>query len=236
MKRLIVLLVLLSSVAEANAFWWLLRGATVRGAATTAARGAAVAGTGSAAESTAAFAYSRPLAAGARYCVRPVGAAACDLQNARTASDAAQAAVGSQYRIRATNQVDLFQVIDTVGNIVSLIEAVDRAGNSGVEELPQYVPPNAGSPVFIHNRTQLQLGLSIRGESCSESSQILAYPGTRTDVNCLGASRYFVEISTTDYSGQRFDITQNLPAGRHFELILGDGNPRVWQLSEFNGN
>lgn len=119
-------------VTEANAFWWLLRGAGARTAA-----GAVVRGTLTEME---AATLSRQLAAGARFCIRPVRATACDFRTAASARDAVQTAVGSLYQVRETSSPNIFEILDAVGN-VNQVEVLDREQYSGFEYLPAYFPP-----------------------------------------------------------------------------------------------
>jgi hypothetical protein len=234
--RRLMLVVLLFSVpiADAQAFWWLLRGAVGRGTVGTAARGAA--GAGAAAESAGAFAYSRPLASGARFCVRPVGAPACDYHSANSAAEAARGAVGPSYRLRQTRSPSLFEVLDAVGNVISVVEVLDKNAESGIATLPQYVPPSAGREVYIHNQSNMQLALSIQGNTCTWS-EIFVQPASRTNVNCPDATVYFVGINTTDpNSGQVVSIRHEIFPGRHYILGLTQGYPSVWQLFDFNPN
>ncbi len=100
---------------EANAFWWMLRGLAAREVAATATTAA-------------------------RFCLRPVGRAACDLRAASSASEAVSSAVGPSYRIQATNRANVFQILDAAGNVIDLIEAADRFADQSVANLPQYVP------------------------------------------------------------------------------------------------
>jgi hypothetical protein len=233
-RSMLALTFIIIPIADAQAFWWLLRGAAGRGAVGTAARGAA--GTGAAAESAGAFAYSRPLASGARFCVRPAGAAACDYHSANSALEAARGAVDPSYRLRPTRSPNLFEVLDAVGNVISIIEVLGKNTDSSISNLPQYVPPSEGREVYIHNQSNMQLALSVQGNTCTWS-EIFVQPASSTSVNCPDAAVYFVNINTTDSnSGQVFSIRQEIFPSRHYILGLTQSYPSAWQLYDFNPN
>jgi hypothetical protein len=128
-RLLFLLIFLVFTSVDANAFWWLLRGgaagrATVSGAARTAATGALEA--------------ESAIAAGTRVCVRPIGAAACDFRIANTRIEAVSGAVGRGYRVRPTERPTVFQVLDAANNVVSIIEATSSDDDQSIADLPQY--------------------------------------------------------------------------------------------------
>lgn len=138
-KLLVVSLMVSVPMSDANAFWWLLRGASARSAAGVAARGAV--GAGTVAESAEAMALSRKLAASARFCIRPVGEVACDFRSAATPTAAIRGAVGPQYGVRNSRTPTTFEILDAAGNVISIIEVLDRQSHPDFDELPAYFPP-----------------------------------------------------------------------------------------------
>lgn len=232
-KTITVAVLLFAVWSDAQAWFWILRGAAARGTATTVTRGAAVAGSTTAGEAVAGFA-TRPIATAGRYCVRPAGATACDLHNATSARSAAQQAVGSGHTVRPGSRPGLFEVLDAAGNIAGIVEAIDRQGNPEVATLPQYVPEPQGMPVFIHNRSGQRLFYRIRGENC-QFNELWVDPNMRSDISCPSSSTYFVEISTTvDGSGQSSESRQQINAGQHYVFVLAGWQPAIWQLAPLN--
>lgn len=231
MKRIAAVLILSLIWSDAHAWWWLLRGLATRGAPRALVRSApktppAV----PASKSTEAFAYARPLASGARFCVRPVGASACDMHNNATAAGAVQQAVGGGYRLKPTHRPGVFEILDLAGNVVDLVEAIDRSSNQEVAKLPQYVPETRTAPVFIHNPSQHRLHLKVRGEKCA-FEQIAIEPSMRADIYCPGSRTYDVEIFTSNRASTELHaVRQTISAGGHFDLSATDSSPRVWQL------
>lgn len=129
-RNLVVLSAMASTSFEASAFWWLARAAAGRSAVGTAARaGAGVVG---------AIEADSALAAASRFCVRPVGAAACDFRASSSAAEAASRAVGPGYRVRSTTRPTIFEVLDAAGNVVSIIQAIGTDEDSSVASLPQH--------------------------------------------------------------------------------------------------
>lgn len=136
----------LSLVAtDATAFWWLVRAGATRGAVGAGVR-------------TGAFgvATEAEVAAASRICVRPVGAAACDFRAGRSAAEAASRAIGPGYRVRATERPNVFEVLDAVGNVVSMIEAISSDVDPQIAYAPEYRPdpriggyPNDGAQVSV---------------------------------------------------------------------------------------
>lgn len=116
---------------DAAAFWWLLRAGATRSAAGVGVR-AGAAGAAAAEVEAASIA--------SRVCVRPVGAVACDFRAARSTSEAASRAVGPGYRVRATERPNVFEVLDAVGNVVSLIESISTESDPSIANAPAYQP------------------------------------------------------------------------------------------------
>lgn len=143
--RSCALLAVFASISlDANAFWWLFRATAGRTAVGAGVRAGAV-GAVTTAEAEAA------IATGARFCVRPVGAAACDFKASSSAFEAASRAVGSNYRVRPTARPTIFEVIDSTGNVVSIIQAVAPESDPTVASLPQYQPAIA-QPSILENQ------------------------------------------------------------------------------------
>lgn len=132
LRNLIVITSVLTFTCDANAFWWLARAAAGRSAVGAAAR----TGVGA----IGALEAESALTAGARFCVRPVGAGACDFRMSSSAIDAASRAVGPGYRIRPTPKPTIFEVIDAAGTVVNIIQAIGTDADSAIAALPQYQP------------------------------------------------------------------------------------------------
>ena len=145
------LLLLCLPYAPANAFWQFLlgEGAAARAVVGSAARGAAV----GAAERSAIGAGVRSGGAAARvmsvsrFCVRPRGERACLFHTASDAEAAAKKAVRVPYRVRTTGDPTIFEVLDTVGNIVSMVEAIDTSKNESVNSSPEYLNPSESEAI-----------------------------------------------------------------------------------------
>jgi hypothetical protein len=237
MKKIAAFVMLTFIWSDASAWWWLLRGATARGAtAGTVARGAAAAGGGTAAEAASALSYSRSAAGAARFCVRPVNAAACDLRNASSAAEAVQSAVGGGHRVRSTNRPSIFEVLDAAGNFVGLVEAVDRTSDSEVAQLPQYANEQPTIPIFVHNKYPQSIFIRARGENC-DFSEFRVEGQSRMDISCSNSNTYFVEIYTTDpRTGERYEVRQRLSAGGHYGLVLDGQYSSRWHLVQIPPN
>lgn len=233
MKKIAIALILLFVWSDAHAWWWLLRGLATRGAARAAVRSAATTGAVASGESVAGFAYTRPLAGVARFCVRPVGATACDMHNGATPAAAAQRAIGKNYRLKPTGRPGVFEVIDTAGNFVSAIEALDRQSNRDVARLPQYVPPTESTPVFIHNSSEERLYMNIRGEKCS-FDRLVIEPFTRSDIYCPNSREYYVEMTAlAEHPGERYQLHQKIDAAGHYRMARAASAPYGWKLLRF---
>jgi hypothetical protein len=159
MKFVIAFLLLALASQDASAFWWLFRAGAARGAVGVGARTGVAVG----AETTAAM---------ARICVRPVGAFACDFRAARSAAEAVAKAVGPSYRVRATGQPNVFEVLDGLGNLLSLVESVSAETDATIANAPAFQPDQrihgaqeygAGPPVsaapLFHNGSVINLNI-----------------------------------------------------------------------------
>jgi hypothetical protein len=133
MKSLLLIVLFSLICSEAHAFWWLLR-AGASGGRTASAVGR-VGGTGAAATATEFAAAANSLT---RFCVRPVGARACDFRSAASAREAVVDAVGSSYGVRSTGRPSVFEIIDHANTIVSLLQADSSQSNPEVQSMPQH--------------------------------------------------------------------------------------------------
>ena len=135
-----LLIVLISISCDANAFWWLFRAASARTAVGAGVRGGAGIASMAEAEAT--------IASGARFCVRPVGATACDFRASGSAIEAVSRAVGPNYRVRQTARPTIFEVLDATGNVISTIQSSSSSGDPTIDPLPQYQPNIAPLAVY----------------------------------------------------------------------------------------
>lgn len=136
LRSAVVFLVCVSGISDASAFWWLFRAATVRPAVGVAAR----AGVGATSAGVGGLHAESAIVGASRFCVRPVGAVACDFRAATSGSEAANRAVGPGYRVRATNQTSIFEVLDAAGNVVSILQSVGTHEDASIASVPQYQP------------------------------------------------------------------------------------------------
>jgi hypothetical protein len=136
----------LSMSTSALAFPWLWFG---RGAASTGARAGAAASVteGAAARSVGqisnasrqAAAIGRASSAANRYCIRSINDRRyCDWHTAERTHDAVSRAVGSNYKVLPTSQVGVFEIIDAVGTVIDIVEAISEASDPSVTGTPQY--------------------------------------------------------------------------------------------------
>jgi len=149
-KAYAIALVSLSLVStDAAAFWWLLRAGATRSAAGVGVRSGAAG---------AAAAEVEAASIASRVCVRPVGALSCDFRTARSTADAASRAVGAGYRVRAADRPNVFEVLDALGNVVSLIESISIETEPSIANAPSYQPDpkiygmqeyGAGRPISV---------------------------------------------------------------------------------------
>ena len=132
-RNSLVVLATFCLAGQAQAFWWLAaRAAAGRSAVGTVAR--AGAGAVGAVEAQSA------LAAGARFCLRPVRASSCDFRVSASAMEAVSSAVGPGYRVRQASRPSLFEVIDAAGTVVDIIQAVSVDAEPKIAALPQHQP------------------------------------------------------------------------------------------------
>lgn len=90
---------------------------------------------------------SRAIARASRFCVRTPGQPACFFKNSRTAPAAVREAVkdvtGAETVVRQRSP-SLFEVLDAANNVVSILEVLDRDSHPGFDDLPAWVPQEAG--------------------------------------------------------------------------------------------
>ena len=139
--KIVLFALVLATPFEASAFWWLLRaGATRTVVGSTVRAGSVVSGV------TAAEA-----AVGAsRFCVRPIGATACDFRVSTSASDTVAKAVGRQYSVRATQRPGIFEVIDAAANVKALLESTDTSGNQSADSAEQFDANSQQNRMYLH--------------------------------------------------------------------------------------
>ena len=182
----VVFFVVSGTIPDANAFWWLVRAGAGRSAVGTAAR----AGVGA----TGALGAESPFAGASRFCVRPVGAAACDFRASSSAIEAASRAVGPGYRVRSTHQPSIFEILDAAGNVVSILQAIGTHEDSLVASLPQHQPANAAA-------------LSYDGQGSNVNIAPLRHNGDTLNVHVNGTPTYvwsdgYVEVWADHHSNR----------------------------------
>ena len=219
------------STANAYAFWWLLRGATARGAGTAVARGA-TAGGAIAAEESAAISATRSAGSSARYCVRPSSATACDFTNGANAMRAVENAVGPGYRVRQTQRSGVFEIIDAAGKVVDIVEAIDRLSQNRETNFEQFIPPPTKESIIIYNPVDREMYFRVKGGGGPWFDVTVPQSGW-AQVNGMRGVQFEIEIiSRHDQTGQTMTVRQSFWPGRNLAYYRDQNQGGIWLLAE----
>lgn len=230
MKRLCLILLLLVLASDANAFWWLLRGAAARGTGSAIARGAATTGA-VAADEAAALSAVRSTGSAGRFCVRPINATACDFRAGTSAIRAAEDAVGSGYKVRPTNRPGLFEILDAAGKVVDFLEVIDKFSHDQAAPLQEYIPIPTADSIVIRNPVAREMYFRVSGGG-GPWLDFAVPPNGWANVNGLRGVPFDVEItSQSPTTGQFVTVRQSIWPGRELIYIVDQGSG-LWQLAE----
>ena len=163
-----------------------------------------------------------------RFCIRQTGAKTCDFRNGNNAYETARTTVEPRFSVRRTRSPTLFEVIDAVGNVLDILEVIDRFSDPSVDQVPQAAPPPSADSMLVHNRTGQVLQWRVYGVGCPWTP--LNHPANAwAHVHCPASQRFVAEI---DMHGPLYNqvITRRyeLASGIEYELQMQGGTYGNW--------